>query len=165
MNMKTTICNVIPPVKTALLLLLLVCCVSASAPPATLHQLLQQAQAPGKKQVVFCINPDDCVNCIYNFHQQFVRAQQSKSGNVHVIFKNRRAAERKKILAEEFRDIDSTRSHIYWNDALYADAVKQSKINHTSSIMLIYDAQGKQVFSKLVKEINGTEKEITALNN
>lgn len=163
--MKTITCNVIPPVKTALLLLLLVCCVSASAPPASLRQLLLQQQAPGKKQVIFCINPDDCINCIYNFHQQFSRAQQSKTGRVHVLFKYRRAAERKKILAEEFRDIDSTRTTIYWNDALYADAVKQSNINHTSSIMLIYDAQGKQLFSKLVKEINGTEKEINALNN
>ncbi len=165
MKMKPITCNGILPVKTALLLLLLVCCFAASAPPANLRQLLQQEQAPGKKQVVFCINPDDCVNCIYNFHQQFERAQQSKTSKVHVIFKYRRSTERKKILAEEFRDIDSTRSHIYWNDALYADAVKQSNINHTSSIMLIYDAQGKQLFSKLVKEINGTEKEINALNN
>lgn len=165
--MKTITCNVIPPVKTSLLLLLLVCCVSASAPPASMSQLLQQQlkDAPGKKQVVFCINPDDCVNCIYNFHQQFNRAQQSKTSKVNVIFRYRRGAEQKKILAEEFRDIDSTRTTIYWNDALYADAVKQSNINHTSSIMLIYDAQGKQLFSKLVKEINGTEKEIIALNN
>jgi hypothetical protein len=163
--MKTITSNVIPPVKSALLVLLLMCCVSAAVPPASLHQLLRQAKVPGKKQVVFCINPDDCVNCIYNFHLQFERAQQSKTSKVHVIFKYRRTAERKKILAEEFRDIDSTRSTIYWNDALYADAVKQSTINHTSSIMLIYDPQGKQLFSKLVKEINGTEKEINALKN
>lgn len=163
MKMKAITCNGILRVKTALLLPLLLLCCIAAAPPASLHQLLQQAQAPGKNQVVFCINPDDCLNCIYNFHRQFANAQQSKTSRVHVIFKYRRTAERKKILAEEFRDIDSTRTTVYWNDALYADAVKQSKINHTSSIMLIYDAQGKQLFSKLVKEINGTEKEIIEL--
>lgn len=144
--------------------LLLICC-AFSAETASVEKLLVQARkkSPEKTQVLFCINPNDCINCLYNFHVQLKKLQHSPKADVTLIFKNRRSVERSRILKTDFADVDTTCTTVIWSDVLYNDALKQSTITTPGSVILIYDKTGKPVLRKLVKEINGTEKEINAL--
>ena len=133
----------------------------------TLAELLKQARkkSPEKTQVIFTVNPDDCVNCLYNFHLQLKKLQHSSKAETTLIFRSRRAIERNRILKDDFADVDTTKTKVIWNDLLYKDALKQSALTAPGSVLLIYDKSGKIIFKKLVKEINGLEKEIADLVN
>lgn len=119
--------------------------------------------APGKSLVIFSVIPNDCVSCLYNFHAQLKKIQALPNTQPVLVFRNRRQVEKAALLKDEFADVDTTKTIVIWNDALFNDLMAQGNVATKGSLLLIYDKAGKPVLNKRVKEVTGVEKELGEL--
>ncbi len=122
-----------------------------------------QRNAAGKSIALFGVIPNDCVSCLYNFHAQLKKMQALPNTQPVLVFRNRRQVEKAALLKDEFADVDTTKTIVIWNDALYNDIMSKGSTASKGSLLLVYDKAGKPVLCKRVKEITGVEKELGEL--